>query len=598
MKLRAIVCIIIANLVLQSTVSANMPELITGLETLKKVLIKLTDVLNPNILIVVRAETQHISLDMHPDSTIAQVKEQIFNEKKIPVAKQRILGKGAELKDETTLRELLKKKIELTTELHLIIRLHTPAAGASGPEEEKPTTRPAEETGMQIFIRTLTGKTITLDVTPDTTIADIKNKIFAKDQAFPVERQRIISNGKTLKNDKKTLRECKIAGQSDLNVILKLPAETAPAPEEKMQIFVKTLKGMNLPLEVMPKTTILQVKEQVFSQRPELQITHQKIIVAGDERDNKMTLEACGVTNGSTLFLVIRVPKIATETPARPAGGAVTEGKEEEWVPALPAASGIQIRVKALAGNMITIDTSLDDTIAQVKEKIFAKEKIPVEKQRLFCAGKEFENDHRVREYQHTIQKENTVHLVLQPSAAATPAPEEEKSYQIFVKTPDGKTVTLDVLPNNTIAQVKKKIFDEEKIPVGKQRLSTTNGTKLEKDSQTLKDYNVGKNSTLYLFKKTSKRVAKKDDIQIFVQVLTGKTITLDISPNDTIAQVKQQICNRELIPVERQGLLFAGKQLQNDRTAKDYNLVNRSTMHLVLRLPEQATATPAPEEE
>jgi len=115
---------------------------------------------------------------------------------------------------------------------------------------------------------------------------------------------------------------------------------------------------------------------------------------------------------------------------------------------------------------------------------------------------------------------------------------------------------------------VKKRIYQKKGITVA--RLGIFFAGKELEDKNTLEDYNIQNESTLHCY------------MQIFVKTLTGKIINLDVDPASLLEEIKVEIQDKVGIPYEQQHLIFAGEELENGRTLRDYNIQNESTLTLV----------------
>jgi hypothetical protein len=372
------------------------------------------------------------------------------------------------------------------------------------------------------------GKTASIFVSPNDTFDDLKTKLNAL-EGLPKSKKPLVHRGK-VQPDTSTMEDAKVQ-----------PNDTVYVDPNTFDLNVRGPDGKTFKIVVSPADNIISMREKIAKVKgvpPEEQrILYDSTPLSSDPRN---TLADYGIEPGTVLELTSACP----------------------------------IRVRTPLGQVFVIDIDPSETVGALKQRVQTFDgRVPEnadEEVRMLYNGAPLDDLHPLADYD--IPKSGVIDMVT--------------GQTVYVNTPDGKVLTLDVDPFDTVLDLKRQLQNIEGIPVDYQRL-LLNKLPLADNNQTLKAAKMKPGSTLDL----------QDANPIYVTTPSGRTITIDCDPSTPISQLKNKLLAVEGVPVEQQKIFFAGKPLANGRTLEDYRVpkgatlnMNPDTVEVTIRTPDGKT--------
>jgi len=432
---------------------------------------------------------QKVALDVYMSDTVRVLKSQIQAKEAISPSQYRLKFADIELKDDKTLSHygILQESI-----LDLSLR----------------------ET-FGIVVRAMTGKSTHLNVSSDETIAAVKEKIWEKDE-IPPERQRLIYVNRPL-DDQYTLSDYNISVGATIQLVYKMHIG--------LQLFVKSLNGKVIPLEVESSATVLDLKSKI-REKVGIAPDQYRLSLSGRSLDDNLTLDQCKVYKEATLEMLLRIHIQTLQT-----------------------------------GQTFDLDVPETESLESVRTRIQAEVGYMPCQQRLIYAGKVLEDGFSLKEY--SISRDALLQLTLKHSTAIS----------ISVRLETDTLIPLTVDLSDTVEMVKGQIQGKCGLPQEQQRLFLADW--LLENSQTLAACNIQTGSVLVV----------KSFIRVHITT-QEKPISLNFEPSAAVMDVKIGIYRQEGVHPDQQYLLYLNQLLEDALPLAQLPLKPDSSLYLLLKRP------------
>ena len=405
-------------------------------------------------------------------------------------------------------------------------------------------------------ITTPTKKKVTVRCNRSVTISAIKASI-KKSEGVPIANQELtyhitdhtlsVSETKmVVLENPQTLEECGICDGQELllnHVIGDHCSPTHQSAKEVVDIFVKTFTGEQLSISINENSNVLQLKDHLHTL---LQIPKdsQKLIFSGKELQDQSTLKSYKLVNKSTIHLI-------------QFGGRV-------------------VHIQTLDGRIFDIECQVhEDTIGRLKALIHNTGSIPPDEQFLVFCGNLLKDDNKILS-EYNVKNGDLIKLVIKPGEHLPL--ETIKKGKLYIKAFFHLPIKVSVCASDTISSLKRRVNEELDLDMLLDNLQLRFQGNDFRDDQVLGELGLHDGDLLHLL------FDAKALRHVTIKTATGDNLTfnINVSTSDTVSSLKAKIHEQEGILPEVQRIIYAGRELDAQKTLGDLKIQNGAELYLI----------------